>query len=351
MEPMERLSSAFTRFATTLAAGIVVLAASFQACANDDSDARVEAILNAVVGLRAIVPETARTAWSLGTQREGSGIVIDDNGMVLTIGYLILEASDVEVTNAEGDFVAAELVAYDYDSGFGLVRAKRSLGLEGISLGTSSELEPGDAALIVAHIGPDYMRPAQVADIREFPGYWEYLLDHAIFTTPPFQGFGGAALINTDGKLVGVGSLIVNDAFRGVQQRPGNMFVPIDLLKPIMEDLVANGRDTTKKRPWLGVYTAMNRGHLFVSRVAIGGPAETGGIRRNDIIVAVNGSSVSDMADFLRQVWATGPAGSDVEISVLRDGAVKNVVVESADRYDWLNLKPPSQFTAMAQID
>ena len=343
--------STFARFVKMLVAGLIVFAASIQTHAKDDRDSRIESTLNAVVGVRAIVPDTARTAYSLGTQRQGSGIVIDDNGMVLTIGYLILEASDVEVTNSTGDFVPAELVAYDYDSGFGLIRAKQSLGLKSVTLGDSAELAPGDAALIVSHIGPDYMQAAQVADIREFPGYWEYLLDQAIFTTPPFQGFGGAALIDTKGDLVGVGSLIVYDALRGVQPRPGNMFVPIDLLKPIMEDLLRHGRDTSKTRPWLGIYTAMSRGHLFVSQVAIDGPADDGGVERNDIIVAVNGNSVSDMANFLRQVWASGPAGIEVNISVLRDGEVKELVVKSADRYDYLNLKPQSQYTAMLQLD
>ncbi len=317
--------------------------------AAESRDAMIESTLQAVVGLRTLVPDTARTAFSLGTEREGNGIVISDDGLVLTIGYLIMESSSIEVTNAAGEYVGARMIAYDYDSGFGLVQAMQPLGLKGIQLGESADLLPGDAALIVAHIGPHYMRPAEIVDIREFPGYWEYLLDQAIFTSPPFHGFGGAALINTEGKLVGVGSLIVHDAKLGPQPTPGNMFVPIDLLKPIMSDLLQHGRDLRQKRPWLGIYTSMSRGHLFVTRVALDSPAQAGGVRRNDIIIAVNGEPVSGMADFLRKVWATGPAGIEIHLSVLQQGQVKELKLDSGDRYDWLQLNPdtPAQHTAM----
>ncbi len=319
------------------------------AVASQDSDELVEATIKAVIGLRAMVPDTARTANSLGTEREGSGIVIGDDGLVLTIGYLILEASDVQVTDSQGEYVPAEIVAYDYDSGFGLVRATRSLGIKGIPLGDSAFLFPGDTALIISHIGPDYMQVVQVVDVREFSGYWEYLLDQAIFTSPPFGGFGGAALISSNGKLVGVGSLIVNDAktVEGSRPVPGNMFVPINLLKPILDDLLQNGRASGETRPWLGVYTAVDRGHLFVYRVARDSPAEVAGIRPNDIIVAVNGQPVSDMASFFRRVWETGPAGVDVQISVVRGGTVMKITVETGDRYDWLRIDPIPQYSAM----
>ncbi|MDE0309653.1 MAG: S1C family serine protease [Acidiferrobacterales bacterium] len=343
-------SSAIDRLMCTLLgsifAALLIISPTF---ASQDSDDLVEATIQAVVGLRSIVPDSARTANSLGTEREGSGIVIGDDGLVLTIGYLILEASDVEVTDIQGNYVPAEIVAYDYDSGFGLVRAIHSMGIRGIPLGESSLLSPDDAALIISHIGPDYMQVVQIVDIREFPGYWEYLLDQAIFTTPPFSGFGGAALISTNGRLVGVGSLIVNDAttIDGSRPVPGNMFVPIDLLKPIFNDLLLHGRAAGEQRPWLGVYTAVDRGHLFVFRVAFDSPAEKAGIKLNDIIVAVNGQPVSGMASFYKNVWATGPAGVDVRISVVRNGIVREIVVESGDRYDWLRTNPTPQYSAM----
>lgn len=348
---MNRKSSSarIVQFLRNSFTGISLLLLIAPAFASQDSDELVEATLKAVIGLRAIVPDTARTAVSLGTEREGNGIVIDDDGLVLTIGYLILESSDVEVTDSEGDYVPANFVAYDYDTGFGLVRATRPLGIKSIPLGDSSVLSPGDPALIISHIGPDYMQVAQVVDIREFPGYWEYLLDQAIFTSPPFSGFGGAALISSNGELVGVGSLIVNDAaiVEGSQPVPGNMFVPINMLKPIFDDLLQNGRASGETRPWLGVYTTLDRGHLFVFRVALDSPAEAAGIKPNDIIVGVNGKPVSGMASFLREVWATGSAGVDVRISIVRGGQVKEITVESGDRYDWLRIDPEPLYSAM----
>ncbi len=345
------LPTALSRIAFSTVVGLALLTTVKVSCASQVQDNQVEATLNAVVGLRALVPETARTAFSLGTERIGSGIVIDDEGLVLTIGYLVMESSDVEVTDSSGDYVPATLVAYDYDSGFGLVRAKGPLGLEGVSLGDSDLLDKGDAALIISHAGPDYLKVVEVVDVREFPGYWEYLLEKAIFTTPPYNGFGGAALINRDGELVGVGSLLVHDAMMGTHPIPGNMFVPINLIKPIFDDLLANGRVSGNSRPWLGVYTAVDRGHLFVTRVAIEGPAEAAGILPNDIIVAVNGNPVSTMASFLRQVWATGSAGVEVSVTIVRDGAVRTVAVQSGDRYDWLQLDAQSRYTAMLQLN
>ncbi len=340
-----RLFPTVRNFVIALMAFLIIASAH----ANRDSDALVEATLKAVVGLRAVVPDDARTAFSLGTEREGNGIVIDDN-LVLTIGYLIMEASDIEVTNNQGQFVPAEMVAYDYDSGFGLVRALQPLGISNIPLGDSAVLAPGDRTLILSHLGPDYMQVAEVVDVREFPGYWEYLLDQAIFTAPLFGGFGGAALINTQGELVGVGSLMVHDARRSTPPIPGNMFVPIDLLKPIYEDLLHSGRAAGTPRPWLGIYTAVDRGHLFVYRVAMEGPAEAAGIIPNDIIVAVNGNPVSGMAEFLREVWATGPAGVDIQISIVRRGKLKEITVTSGDRYDWLKFDSMSQYTARLQL-
>ncbi len=331
-----------------LLSGLLTLTAP-AAVAQDDQneDELVRDTLKAVVGLRSVVPETARTARSLGTERKGNGVVINDDGLILTIGYLVMEASDVEVTNSEGEYVPAETIAYDFETGFGLVRATQPLGLKPLSLGDSSGVETGDAALVVAHIGPDYLQPAEVVDVREFPGYWEYLLDTAIFTSPPFQGFGGAALIDTNGTLVGIGSLIVRNARQGDDPAPGNMFVPVNLIKPILDNLIADGRSGREARPWLGLYTEMDRGHLFVQRVASGGPAELAQLLRDDIILSVGDEEVSGMADFLRKVWATGPAGVSVRISILRDGSIREITVPSTDRYEWLKLNPGSRYSAM----
>jgi len=300
-----------------------------------------EEIINAVVAVTSMVPDDARSAQTLGTMRSGNGIVIDDKGLVLTIGYLILEAA-AAVTDATGDLVPASLVAYDHNTGFGLVRATKPLGIKPIKLGMSDMLPEGAPVIIVSKGGPVPVMPAQVVARREFAGYWEYMLDNAIFTSPPHPQFGGAALIGTDGRLVGVGSLIVADAIKGEQPFPGNMFVPIDMLKPILKELISNGRTQEPAHPWLGIYTEENGGRLFVTRVAKGGPAELAGIKPGDIIMGVGGKRVSGMADFLHKVWGIGRAGVEVPIDLVPlDGGelkIATVTVRSKDRYDWLKL-------------
>lgn len=325
---------------------VFVLSAAFAAAAV--SGVRAERVINghdvvnAVVGITAMVPEDARSAGTLGTVRSGSGIVIDEKDLVLTIGYLILEAQAAAITDANGDLVPATLVAYDQNTGFGLLRATKPLGVKPLKFGSSDTLPEGAPVIVVSRGGPAPVIPAQVVSRREFAGYWEYLLDNAIFTVPAHPQFGGAALINTDGRLVGVGSLIVNDAVKASVPSPGNMFVPIDALKPILNDLIKHGRARGPAHPWLGIYADENGGRLFVVRVAKGGPAEKAGIRAGDIIMGVGGHKVYGMADFLRKVWAVGEAGVEVPIDVLPlsqgETQIRPVKVRSLDRYDWLKL-------------
>jgi len=312
--------------------------------AEESSSDNSEQTLNAIVSVRAQVPPSARLVDVLGTSRDGSGIVIDNNGLVLTIGYLIVEASDVEVTDKENKFVPAKVIAYDYDTGFGLVRAVQPLGIDAISLGQSANLEIGDQTLIISHTGPQFMQTVEVVDVRDFTGFWEYLLEDAIFTSPPFREFAGAALINKNGDLVGVGSLIVSDAIAAAPETPGNMFVPIDQLKPIIEELLEHGRRQGNGRPWLGIYTEMARGHLFITRIADDSPAAHGDLRANDIVVNVNGSKVVDMAGFFRNIWSSGKAGVEIELSILRNGEIFTIILKSEDRYDWLKLNPRSKY-------
>ncbi len=294
--------------------------------------------LDAVVGVRAEVPADARTAGALGTERAGGGVVISADGMVLTIGYLILEAAVAEVVMQDGKTVPADIVAYDYDTGFGLLRPLVPLDVAPIELGDSDDLTEQTQVLVA---GPDGPSPAMVVSRREFAGYWEYLLPNAIFTAPPYRSFGGAALIGADGRLLGIGSLIVGDALAPGSSFPGNMFVPISRLEPIMEDLLRDGRGGGPVKPWLGLFTEEVRGHVFINRVSPGGPAEGAGIVEDDIVIAVGGEPVSSLAEFYRKVWSLGDAGIDVPLTILKgSGGAREISVKSADRYDYLKLNP-----------
>jgi S1-C subfamily serine protease len=294
--------------------------------------------LNAVVGVRATVPSTARTAQTLGSEREGGGVVIGADGLVLTIGYLIMEAEQTEIVEQNGHVVPADVVAYDYDTGFGLLRPPTRLSATPIELGDSTGLLEKTRVLVA---GPDGPSPAMVVSRREFAGYWEYLLPDAIFTAPPYRSFGGAALIGADGRLLGIGSLIVADAATPGEQLPGNMFVPISALPPIMDELLRDGRSAKSVRPWLGLNAQELRGHIFISRVTPGGPAEQAGVAPNAIVTAVGNRSVRNLAEFYKAIWALGDAGVRVPLTLLdSSNGFREVTVTSGNRYDFLQLNP-----------
>ena len=299
-------------------------------------------VIQAVVGISAIIPEDARTAEHFGVLRSGSVVVIDDDGLVLTIGYLMMEAERAAVTDVDGKLVPAIPIAYDHRTGFGPLRATLPLGLKPVKLGNSADLAEGAPVIIVSKGGHVPVMAARVASRREFAGYWEYLLDRAIFTVPFNPQYGGAALIDAGGRLVGIGSLAVNDAVPGENPVSGNMFVPIDVLKPVLKDLVREGRSLAPANPWLGVYTHENNGRVFVSRVAAGGPAQNAGIKPGDIIMGVGGKLVKSMANFYRKIWARGCAGVEIPVDVTPIGTasleIKKVTVKSRDRLDWLKL-------------
>lgn len=312
----------------------------FTVCAPAGAEQKPEQILKAITKIRSVVPEGARTARSLGTEREGNGVVIDLRGHILTIGYLILEAKAIEVIGPGGEAVSANFVAYDHNSGFGLLRAEKPLGVTPMKLGQSSEVSVGDPLLVASHGGPESVQGARVVSRQEFAGYWEYLLEDAIFTVPPHPGFGGAALIGGDGRLVGIGSLYTQVSIAGVGSVPSNMFVPIDLLKPILNDLITKGRSQDPPRPWLGAYAEETHGRVFVIRVSSESPAEKAGVQPGDIILKVNKEPVKGLADFYRKVWVLGAAGVDVPLSILQGSTIRDVTVHSADRYNYLRIHP-----------
>ncbi len=290
-----------------------------------------------VVKVRVKAVADARSRNSLGGDREGTGIVIDSSGLILTIGYLVQEADSVEVSAADGRSVPASVIAYDFSSGFGLLRAAKPPAVKPIAFGDSATVPEREPVLIV---GFDGVAPAFVVSRRPFAGYWEYLLDEAIYTAPATVNWQGAALINKEGKLLGVGSLVVGDALGGKGQVPGNLFVPIDLLKPILGDLIAQGRTSSKPRPWLGVNTQDLQGKLIVTRVSPDSPADQAGLASGDIIVGIRGEQVKGHTDFYRKLWASGDAGADIVLDVLKGTEVKKFEIHSMDREKYLRPRP-----------
>jgi len=271
----------------------------------------------------------ARSSASLGAQREGTGVVIDSNGLVLTIGYLVTEADKVELWTADGKVFPATVIASDPSTGMGLLKALTPLPVKPVDMGESSVVAERELVLIV---GFDGVAPAYVVSKRKFVGYWEYLLDEAIYTAPATVNWQGAALLSSDGKLLGIGSLVVGDALGTSANIPGNMFVPIDAVKPVLGDMIANGKITTKPRPWIGVNTQEVQGILIVTRVSPEGPAEDAGLKSGDVIVGIGGKAVQGQADFYTKLWASGAAGVDVPLDVLKGNQVQNYTVKSQDR-------------------
>ena len=307
----------------------------------DDLSFDLDAVSASVVSLSAEIPPDAMTAQTLGTERAGNGVIIDEHGLVLTIGYLISEATAVNLRTAHGDEVAGETVAYDYETGFGLIRALAPLNAASVEIGEAATAMPGDPVVVVGHGDGGGSIAAQVVAIREFAGYWEYLLDEAIFTTPPHPNWGGTALIDRNGKLIGIGSLFVQETRAPDEHEPGNMFVPIDLLQPVYHDLVTLGRVNRASRPWLGMFTTESSGHLIVAGLYSNGPAERAGLEQLDVILRVDDQPVRGLADMYRKIWSAGDAGTKINMTVLRDGKIIDVVIETADRYTLMRVSRP----------
>ena len=296
-------------------------------------------ILKAIVKIKSVIPSNAFTARILGTEREGNGVVIDSKGHILTIGYLITEAETLEVTTEEGTTISASFVGYDHDTGFGLLKANQPLKITPIKLGKSSEVKQGDPILMVGYGGTESVQAGRVIARKEFAGYWEYLLEDAVYTAPAHTGFGGAALIAPDGKLLGIGSLLTQVIIPGFGSMACNISVPIDLLHPILADLIAKGRTSAAPRPWLGLNAEEAHGRVFVVRVTSGSPAEKAGLQSEDMVLTVKGEEVRGLADFYRKVWALGSAGVEVPLGILRGTRTRDIAVKSVDRNQLLRQK------------
>lgn len=298
----------------------------------------LERALEAVVLVRAEIPEDAYSASTLGTERSGYGTVIREDGLVLTIGYLISEASQIWLTTNGGTLVAGYPLAYDQATGFGLIQPLGKLGVPHLERGLAANVKVGDSAFVIGHGGRAHSLKTQIIAKQEFAGYWEYVLDEALFTAPAHPQWGGAALLDAQGYLIGVGSLLVQQQLNGEDVHV-NMFVPIDLLHPIFDAMLNTGRSPHPPRPWLGMSTQDPGGKLVVSRLSQGGPASKAGIRVGDQVLSVGATNVQSLAEFFRVVWRLGNAGVEVPLTVSRGGEMLHISVKSGDRSDYL-LKP-----------
>jgi S1-C subfamily serine protease len=295
----------------------------------------LETALDSLVLLRAEVPENAFTAGILGTDRIGNGVVIRDDGLVLTIGYLTTEATTIWLNTNHGTAVGGFPLAYDQATGFGLVQPLGRLDVPALPRGSAAACRAGDDVVVAGHGGRKHALKTRVIAKREFAGYWEYVLDEAVFTAPAHPHWSGAALIGGDGRLLGIGSLLVQEEL-GDRTVQGNMIVPIDPLEPILDDLVNLGHVNRPARPWLGLYATEVKGHVVVSGLANSGPAERAGVRAGDIVIEVSGERVGGLADLFRKIWKLGSAGVEVPLTLVREGAVSRVRAESVDRQELL---------------
>jgi S1-C subfamily serine protease len=292
----------------------------------------LDTVLTSVVGVRTHVPDDALTAAVLGTERSGHGIIVEDTGLVVTIGYLVMEADSVWLLTNGGATVQGHVLGYDQESGLGLVQALGAIKQPSIGLGRTASLETGGGVIVASHGGIRHALSASVTAKREFAGYWEYLLDEALFTTPAHPSWGGAALIGEDGLLYGVGSLLVQESDSDGELADCNMFVPIDLLESSIDDLKTYGRPNRSPRPWLGVFAYDLGDDLVIAGVYNGGPAHRADLRPGDVVVDIAGYPVQGLAQLFRSIWSVGEAGVSIPMTVLRDAERLDIAVESVDR-------------------
>ncbi len=291
--------------------------------------------LASVVGIRSVIPGDAFSAETLGTERAGNGVLIRDGGVVLTIGYLITEAEQVWLTFSDGRAAPGHVLGYDQETGFGLVQALARVDLPALSLGRSRDARVGESVVVGGAGGRHRSVAARIAARQEFAGYWEYVLDEAIFTAPAHPNWGGPAVIGPDGDLLGIGSLQLEQP-REQGSEHLNMIVPIDLLKPILDDLLTLGTRNRPPRPWLGLYATEVNDRVVVVGLSSRGPARKADLRTGDIVMAVGGTEVSDLAGLFRRIWALGNAGVEVPMTIYRDGRKMELKVPSADRRRFL---------------
>ena len=302
----------------------------------DDYDYDLDEALTSVVGVKSIIPADAFTAETLGTERAGHGVIIRNDGLVLTIGYLVTEAETVWISHSGGRVVPGHVLAFDQETGFGLLQALARLDLPSLPVGSSKDAEIGERVVVAGAGGRQHAVAARIIAKQEFAGYWEYVLDEAIFTAPAHPNWGGTALIGPAGDLLGIGSLQIQQAAPQRRLEDVNMIVPIDLLKPILDDLLTIGRPNRPSRPWLGIYATEVGSNVAILGLASRGPAQQADLRAGDIVLGVAGSKVNDLAGLFRRIWKLGQAGVEVPLLINREGKTFELRVKSSDRRRFL---------------
>jgi len=291
----------------------------------------------AVVGIRVGVAADAPSAETLGKERSGSGVVIGPDGLILTIGYLMMEAQSIQIVTQDNKTLPAQAVAYDLATGFGLVRPLLPLrGIEPVVMGSLKDLQTGTALMAATGAqgaGEDGdVSMTQLVSKRAFSGYWEYHIDAAAFTSPPIGNHSGASLFNQKGELVGIGSLYVSDAMGGNRRLPGNMFVPVDLLKPILGEMQQTGATRLSRRPWVGISSTEQGGRVQIVRVSKEGPAQRAGLEAGDLVLAVDGAKVATLEEFYKKLWDRARPDAEVSLTVLQGADLKTIVIKPVDR-------------------
>ena len=291
----------------------------------------------AVVGVKVGVAEDASSAETLGKQRSGSGVVIGQDGLILTIGYLMLEAQSIQVVTQDNKTLPAQAVAYDLATGFGLIKTIVPLrGIEPVALGSLKDLQTGEALMAATGAQGDGedgdVSMTQLVSKRAFSGYWEYHIDAAVFTSPPISNHSGAPLFNQKGELIGIGSLFVSDAMGGNRRLPGNMFVPVDLLKPILSEMQQTGSTKVSRRPWLGLSSTEQGGRVQIVRVSKQSPAQLAGLEPGDLVLAVDGAKVATLEEFYKKLWDHARPDAEISLTVLQGADLKTIVLKPVDR-------------------
>ena len=295
----------------------------------------LDAALSAVLSLSARTPATAFTAETLGTERAGNAVLIREDGLVLTVGYLVTEADSIWLTTTDGTVVPGHVLGYDQATGFGLVQALGRLGVPHLPLGRAADAAVGEPVVVAGAGGRHRSVAAEIVARQEFAGYWEYVLDEALFTAPAHPHWGGTAVINAGGHLVGLGSLQLQSG-DGRGARNINMAIPIDLLPPILDDVLTLGRPSGPARPWLGLYATEMDDQIVVMGLAGKGPAMQADVQVGDVVAEVAGERIDDLAGLFRRVWALGEAGVAVPLTLVRDGRRLERRVASSDRNRFL---------------